>query len=172
MPGTSSSGRPPTRASTEFSAGSGGRQARCTFSFPANASFYGSGYGDGEASNAFGVLNGQQQSAVRSILQAYSSFANLTFLEIAETATQHADLRFAKSNAPGTAWAYYPSINAAGGELAGTNTRPTIARSKATMPFSCSEVGAAAVTVVPRPGWLARLPPSAPHAASGQAGCT
>ena len=30
----------------------------------------------------------------------------------------------------------------------------------------------ATVTVVHRPGWLARLPRSAPHVASGQAGCT
>jgi len=87
-----------------------------TFSFPANASFYGSGYGSGETADNFGVLNTAQQAAVRSALKMYASVANLSFTEIVETATQHADLRFAESDLPGTAWAYFPTTSEVGGD--------------------------------------------------------
>jgi serralysin len=40
----------------------------------------------------------------------------VTFTEITETASQHADLRFAQSNAPSTAWAYFPSSASYGGD--------------------------------------------------------
>jgi serralysin len=46
----------------------------------------------------------------------FASVANLSFTEVAETASQHADLRFAMSDKPGTAWAYFPSTNASGGD--------------------------------------------------------
>jgi Ca2+-binding RTX toxin-like protein len=86
-----------------------------TFSFPANAAFYGSGYGSGETSS-FSALLASQQSVVRNILAQFSAVANLTFTEIAETSTQHGDLRYARSDAPQTAWAYYPSTAAEGGD--------------------------------------------------------
>ena len=87
-----------------------------TFSFPADSAFYGSGYGFGEPGSHFQGFNSAQQIGVRAILQTYSSMANVTFAEIAETSTQHADLRFAESDAPGTAWTYYPSTSASGGD--------------------------------------------------------
>ncbi|PVE24351.1 protease [Microvirga sp. KLBC 81] len=87
-----------------------------TYSFPTNASFYGSGYGSGETADNFGALNTTQQAAVRSSLKMYASVANLTFTEITETSTQHADLRFAESDLPGTAWAYFPTTSAVGGD--------------------------------------------------------
>jgi len=68
-----------------------------TFSFPTRASFYESGYGDGEPLNNFGALNTAQQAAVRSALTLDATVANISFHEIAETATQHADLRYAQS---------------------------------------------------------------------------
>ena len=46
----------------------------------------------------------------------YSSVANLTFTEVTETSSQHGDLRYAESDAPSTAWAYYPSTSAEGGD--------------------------------------------------------
>ena len=61
-----------------------------TFSFPAQASFYGSGYGNGELSNNFEAFNSAQQAAVRSILASYSAVANVTFSEVQETSSQHA----------------------------------------------------------------------------------
>ncbi|PVE21381.1 protease [Microvirga sp. KLBC 81] len=88
-----------------------------TFSFPTNGSHYGSGYGSGETADNFGALNTTQQAVVRSSLKMYASVANLSFTEIAETATQHADLRFAESDLPGTAWAYFPTTAAEGGDV-------------------------------------------------------
>ena len=87
-----------------------------TFSFPTSASFYGVGYGNGEPANSFQSLNATQQASARSILTTYSSYVSMTFSEITESASAHADLRFAQSNAPSTAWAYYPSSSSLGGD--------------------------------------------------------
>jgi serralysin len=87
-----------------------------TFSFPTDASFYGAGYGYGETMDNFGALNAAQQVAARATFAAFSSVAHVTFTEIAETSTQHADLRLAMSDAPSTAWAYFPSTAAEGGD--------------------------------------------------------
>ncbi len=87
-----------------------------TFSFPTSASFYGAGYGDGEPLNNFAVLNAAQQATARAALDAYSSISNLTFTQVTESAAKHADLRFAMSDAPSTAWAYFPSTAAEGGD--------------------------------------------------------
>ncbi len=94
-----------------------------TFSFPSSASFYGSGYGSGEPGSNFEALNSVQMNAVRGILADYSAVANITFTEITETSTQHADIRLAESDKPGTAWAYYPSTAAAGGDAWFNNTK-------------------------------------------------
>jgi Ca2+-binding RTX toxin-like protein len=87
-----------------------------TFSFPTSASYYGTSYGDGEPQNNFGVLNTTQQAAARAALKMDSSVVNLTFSEITETSTSHAALRFASSDDPSTAWAYFPSTSAEGGD--------------------------------------------------------
>ena len=87
-----------------------------TFSFPTSASYYGSNYGWDEPLDNFEAFNTTQQGAVRAILQNYSTVANVTFTEVNETSTVHGDLRYAKSDAPGTAWAYYPSTSAEGGD--------------------------------------------------------
>ncbi|EAQ36492.1 possible protease [Nitrobacter sp. Nb-311A] len=89
--------------------------ANLTYSFPTSASYYGSGYGIGEPSDNFETLNNQQQDAVRIALGMFSSVANLNYLELTETAVQHADLRFALSDAPSTAWAYLPHPAPEGG---------------------------------------------------------
>ena len=86
-----------------------------TFSFPTDASFYGSGYGWGETTNNFEAFTTTQQTAVHTVLQMYSSVANLSFTEVTETSSQHGDLRYAESDVPSTAWAYYPSVAAEGG---------------------------------------------------------
>ncbi|WP_028004206.1 M10 family metallopeptidase [Sinorhizobium meliloti] len=87
-----------------------------TFSFPTSASFYGSGYGNGEPLKGFAVLNAAQQAATRAAFDQFSSVANVTFTEVTESATKHADLRLASSDAPSTAWAYFPSTAAEGGD--------------------------------------------------------
>lgn len=87
-----------------------------TFSFPTDASFYGTSYAGGEQTSNFQAFNAVQQAATRAVLLNYAAVANLTFTEVTETATQHGELRYAESDKPGTAWAYYPSSNAAGGD--------------------------------------------------------
>ena len=42
--------------------------------------------------------------------------ADLTFTDLGETETRHADLRLAMSDKPGTAWAYLPNTAAEGGD--------------------------------------------------------
>jgi serralysin len=87
-----------------------------SFSFPTDASFYGAGYGFGEPLSSFKAFTPIQQTAVRAVLQSYSQVVNLTFTEVTETATQHGDLRYAESDKPGTAWAYYPTPSQQGGD--------------------------------------------------------
>ena len=88
-----------------------------TFSFPTDASFYGSSYGYGEPTSNFKAFTTTQQTAVRTDLQMYSAVSNLTFTEVSETSSQHGDLRYAESDAPSTAWGYYPSMSAEGGDV-------------------------------------------------------
>lgn len=87
-----------------------------SYSFPVQASFYGAGYGSGETASNFAALNAAQQTAVRSALTSYASVANFSFTQMTETATQHATLRFAQSDAPYTAWAYFPGTAAESGD--------------------------------------------------------
>jgi serralysin len=94
-----------------------------TYSFPTSSDFYGTSYGSGEPTNNFKAFNDVQETAVRSILEMYSSEANLTFTEVTETSTQHGDLRYAESDSPSTAWAYYPSTSAAGGDAWFNNSK-------------------------------------------------
>jgi VCBS repeat-containing protein len=84
-----------------------------TYSFPTSASYY---EYSGERDTNFQVFNAAQQDAVRKVFANYSAVANITFTEITETSTQHATLRFAESDSPSTAWAYYPSTAAQGGD--------------------------------------------------------
>ena len=87
-----------------------------TYSFPSSASFYGSGYGGGEPGSNFAPFNAAQQAAVKSIYAMYSSVANVTFTEVTETSTQHADLRFAETDKYTTGFGYYPHTSAEGGD--------------------------------------------------------
>ena len=91
-----------------------------TYSFPTSASFYtganGAAYGSSEELIGFKPFTALQQAATASIFNMYSSVANLTFTQIAETSTQSADIRLAESNAPTTAWGYYPTTSPEGGD--------------------------------------------------------
>jgi serralysin len=94
-----------------------------SFSFPSSGSLYGTSYGSGEQLNNFEAFTPAQQAAVRSILEMYASVANLSFTEVSETSSLHGDLRYAESDAPSTAWAYYPSTAAAGGDAWFNNSK-------------------------------------------------
>src|SRR5262245_52978666 len=84
-----------------------------TFSFPASASYY---EYTGESGSNFKAFTAVQQAAVHKVLVNYAAVANVTFTEITETSTEHATLRYAESDSPRTAWAYYPSTSAQGGD--------------------------------------------------------
>ena len=88
------------------------------FSFPTSASFYQTGSTpNGELASNFGALNSTQQAYVRDFaFKQFTAVANLTFTEMTETASNHADLRFAKSDATSTAWGYYPATQPYGGD--------------------------------------------------------
>ncbi|MGO4524986.1 M10 family metallopeptidase [Microvirga sp. 2MCAF35] len=88
-----------------------------TYSFPTTATSYGSSYGDGESAKGFGAFNGTQQATARAALNLYSAVSNLTFTEWGGASGPSADLRFAQSDLPNTAWAYFPSTNATGGDV-------------------------------------------------------
>ena len=94
-----------------------------TFSFPTDPSYYGSSYRGSEPTNGFKAFTSVQQGAVRAVLQMYSAVANVTFTEVTESATTHGDLRYAKSNNPSTAWAYYPSTSEQGGDVWANNSK-------------------------------------------------
>ena len=87
-----------------------------TFSFPAQASYYGSNYGNGEPSNNFKAFTPVQQAAVKSILAMYSAVANLNFTEVTETSSQHGVLRFAETDKYKTGFTYYPYTSESGGD--------------------------------------------------------
>jgi Ca2+-binding RTX toxin-like protein len=87
-----------------------------TYSFPTDASFYGPNYGSGQPYHAFEALNATQQAVARTVFSMVSGYANLTFVEVTETATNHADLRLAMSDVPSGAHGYYPSTHPTGGD--------------------------------------------------------
>jgi VCBS repeat-containing protein len=84
-----------------------------TYSFPTASSYY--SY-TGEPTTNFKAFTTVQQDAIRAVLKNYSDVANLTFTEVTETSTQHATLRYAESDSPSTAWAYYPTTAEQGGD--------------------------------------------------------
>lgn len=87
-----------------------------TFSTPTSASYYESNYGDGEPNKSFESLNASQKAVLDATLSLYASYSGLKFSQSTETSTQHADLRFSMSDAPSTAWAYFPSTTEEGGD--------------------------------------------------------
>ena len=87
-----------------------------TYSFPAQAVFYGSGYGSGEPQNNFEPLNDLQIAVARSIFGMISATTNLTLTEIEETASTHADIRLAMSGAAEIGWTYTLDEAGAGGD--------------------------------------------------------
>lgn len=88
-----------------------------SYSFPTLANAYGASYGDGETAKGFGAFNGTQQAITRSALSLFSAVSNLTFQEAGGTSAPSADLRFAQSDMPSTAWAYFPTSDETGGDV-------------------------------------------------------
>ena len=91
--------------------------ATLTYSFPTSGSFYGAGYGNGENAKGFEAFTAAQQTAVKAALANIAAVANLTFKQVTESASTHGDLRYAESDLPSTAWGYYPTTAAVGGDM-------------------------------------------------------
>jgi len=109
--------------------GSRWTSATLTFSFPTDGLFYGgAAYVDGEASAAnFLAFNAAQQAAARYALNLVSQYTGLTFIEVTESASTHATLRFAQTHlsSVGSAYANFPgTTNYAGDVWFGTSGQP------------------------------------------------
>jgi serralysin len=90
------------------------------FSFPSDGAFYVGlfgNYGSNENTTGFVPCNSTQQTAIREILTWYGRFMNVVFVEMTETATDHATIRYGNSSVPTTSYAYYPSGNPEGGDV-------------------------------------------------------
>lgn len=93
-----------------------------TYAFPTSSSAY--TYA-GEKDNGFGTISAMQQSAARFALDtSFGNAANngfsvegFTGLTISKGSATSANLRFAESNDPDTAWAYYPGQTNGDGDL-------------------------------------------------------
>lgn len=91
-----------------------------TFSFPSAASNYGgSGYGFGELdpTSLFSECSATQKARIREVMAWYAEVINVTFTEMTETDTEHADIRFGNTNDITSAHAYYPSLAKPGGDV-------------------------------------------------------
>ncbi|WP_269715483.1 M10 family metallopeptidase [Caulobacter sp. NIBR2454] len=85
-----------------------------TYSFPKIVEAYGSSYGYGETAKGFSAMTAGQQTAVLNVLDAYSAVIELDFVEGSQSG---ADLRFARTGATSTAWAYSPHASSEGGDV-------------------------------------------------------
>ncbi|MEQ1671219.1 MAG: M10 family metallopeptidase [Hyphomicrobium sp.] len=94
-----------------------------TYSFPGSSAYHTTPYGQyGNAGEWLGkqVLTAGEKVAVKTALAAWSAVANITFTEVADTATTVGELRFAKTSydtAGEYAHAYLPSYDPAGGDV-------------------------------------------------------
>lgn len=82
-----------------------------TYSFPAEAAFYGASYAGGLDQSTYGFqqFTAAQQSAMRDVFAQFAAVSNLTFTEVTESATEHAILREGQSGVPRTAESFYPN---------------------------------------------------------------
>ncbi|MDD3157093.1 M10 family metallopeptidase, partial [Anaeromusa sp.] len=88
-----------------------------TYSFPVVGSSWPSNYSSsGENNIGFQPLTEQQRSAATLALQSWANVCNLTFSLVSEPSSSGV-IRLARSSAPTTSWAYYPSYSEAGGDV-------------------------------------------------------
>ncbi|HYD37828.1 MAG TPA: M10 family metallopeptidase, partial [Allosphingosinicella sp.] len=85
-----------------------------TWGFTTSQDTYSSRYGHGELSNGYEALSADQQAAVRAIMGLYQGYLDVELRYVGGSAAASADIRIAQSNAPKTAWAYYPGADEGG----------------------------------------------------------
>jgi serralysin len=95
-----------------------------TYGFPTQAEYYGEHYGNGEPGNDFASVANPTMEAFRSLvhgpaaLTPVSGFSLLSFTEIAPgPGAAPPDILIGRSSMPATAYAYYPSDDACGGDV-------------------------------------------------------
>jgi len=106
-------------------AGGIGSNANLTFSIASWDSYfstdsytgYGPVSGSGEPWNGGSPLTATQATAARNALSTWADVANITFNEVTDSYSVAGDIRFARSDAPSTAWAYYPNATANAGDI-------------------------------------------------------
>lgn len=81
-----------------------------TYSFPLTGSTY--GYGPEKAT--FAAFNAAQINTATKASKEIESFTKASFKKAVESASVHGDLRFAESDEPNTAYAYYPASGRGG----------------------------------------------------------
>ena len=95
-----------------------------SFSFPASGDAYGTGYHDDENITGFLPATTQQQWAVRYALTSLvAGYTPLRFDEIAETTTNHGQIRLSNSDVPTSAYGFYPSGRDTAGNAADNSLR-------------------------------------------------
>jgi serralysin len=82
-----------------------------TFSFPTQLSFY------GYSVSGFEAMNSEQKADIRVMLDAIETYTNLEFVEMTETSSNHATIRFGEESNAGTAYAWLPTTLAQGGDV-------------------------------------------------------
>ena len=91
-----------------------------TYSFPTSGSFYkDQGYGKKAEPSEHVVFNEAQQTAPRYAFGLIAGYTNLTFVEVTESKTVHADFRFSQTdlNEVGSAYANFPSSSLQAGDI-------------------------------------------------------
>jgi serralysin len=81
-----------------------------TYSLPTSVSQY------GYSIAGFQAFNSAQATAVKAVLSTYAAVSNLSFTQLTGTQAGSATIRYAEMDNAGTAYAYYPSMDAKGGD--------------------------------------------------------
>lgn len=82
-----------------------------TFSFPTQLSYY------GYSVSGFEAMNSVQMADIRAMLDAIETYTNLNFVEMTETSSSHATIRFGEEANAGTAYAWLPTTLEQGGDV-------------------------------------------------------
>ncbi len=107
-----------------------------TYSFPTDGSYY-----SYHSTSAISQLSTSQQAVIRATLAEIAGFTGLSFLEIAETTTSEATLRFATKTGLAGALAYLPSSGERGGDAVfGSSTLNPVMGNEAFLYFT-HEIG-------------------------------
>ncbi len=96
----------------KWGASGAGTSATVSYSFPTYGATWLNDYWFQEPFNGFQPFTAAQQDAARQALASWSEVANISFVEVAETASDVGDIRFGNSavvtNSSAAAWAYLP----------------------------------------------------------------